>query len=427
MSEFRKIVFWLPAAVLLASVSGAVSCAQEMKPPDMSVPRAESSERPAAPTDIPDLAGAYDLPFLTLLKSISTTSSLPDPVWGPDGNAAWHLADGDPELAWCAGNRLLGIGEEIQIEFLHPVSINSLTLLYPESLPGPRVAEFELVTGDNESRMVTLPSGGNSSRMNFIPVNGRRFRLVVRKVASGDAATLCVGELKLGGRADVVDTKFPADAEPVAVSQIRSTFADIETFRQPSLGRPKLVRSLSDFFSRWTGPGELASAKLLYDYQFQTAGDARLSEDNLCVVATRAVIEANGTAERLFRERYLARRAVPLLDGCAPGVDLSYWVLRQNRLAVVLFNTRGDSYGALEAGDPRALPKLLGTYRKNPKIGWWREPIPGYGEKSKSPENLAVSMPRETVRRILTDLLTFEDKPNYYRDGLEELRRRVGP
>lgn len=412
--------------LLAAAAAGLVlSCAAETKPPDLSAPKPEPVTRPSAPTDVPQLKDAYELPPAILFRSVSASSTLPDPLWGPEGYAAWHLVDSDPELPWCAGNRLLGIGEEIQFEFLHPVDLNSLTLEYPVSLPGPKVVQLEIITSDNESRMVDIPAGGG--RRVFIPVSGRRFRLVIRKVAAGGDGTLCIGELKLGGRADVLDTRFPPDAAGVATSQIRSIFADIETFRQPSLGRPKLVRALSDFFGRWTGPGELASARLLFDYQFQTSGDVRESEDNLCVVATRAVIEASGIAERLYRERYLRSRAVPLLEGCAPGVDLSYWVLRQNRMAPVLFNSRGTHYAALEAGDPRALPRLLATYRQNTRIGWWRDPVPGFGRTAKSPESLVRGMAREPVRRILDELISFEDAGNYYLDGLKELRRQIGP
>jgi len=399
-------------------------CAAE-RPDVLTLPPAPAAvDRPEAPTDIPDLKDTYDLMPVTLVRSIAASSVLPDPLWGPEGFAAWHLLDGEPELPWCAARRLLGIGEEIEIEYLHPVEMNEVVLSYPDAVQGPRVVQIEIVNDQNESRTVDVDPASGRSR--FVPVSGRRFRVVIRKTASRGEATLCIGEILFRGRAVLLDTRFPPDAEPVALAEIRAAFADIESYRQPSLGRPKLVRAMGDFFRRWTGPGELASARLALDYRFQAA-DLRESEENLCVVAVRAVVEASGIAERLFRERFIKRRSVPLLESCVPeGKDLSYWAVRQTRMAVLLFTLRGDDYGALEAGDPRALPRLLSVFRRNTRIGWWRAPLPGYGDRAKSPADFVRQMPRESVRRILDDLILLEDAGSLYRNGLEELRRGLG-
>lgn len=399
-------------------------------PMDAQAARLEPVRRMMAPTDVPDLKDARRLDPATIFRSVTATSVLPDPAWGPDGYAAWRLFDGDPELGWCAGRRALGIGEEIGIEFLHPVSLNGLTLTYPETFSGtggPKVAEIEMVNDQNEARLIQFIPGETVSEAKFVPVSGRRFRLVIRKVAARGDATLCIGEAALTGRSDVLAGHFPAESEAVAQAEVRQIFDELESYRQPQIAQPKLSRALAGYFSRWIGPGELAAAQLLFDHEFRTVTDMKLSGDNLCAVAVRAVTETSGIAERLFRQRYLAGRSVKLLDSCGGSPDLAYWVIKQNRLAVLLFHARGDRFGALEAGDLRALPKLLEAYRTQTMIGWWRQPVRGYEARGRSMEELVRLLPREPVRRVLDGLILLEEGHTLYSDGLRELRRMLGP
>ncbi len=385
--------------------------------------------------------------LLTSYSDAQASSSREDPNGAPLGYAPINAIDAEPRTAWCADQRLLGIGEWIDIGLFTPILLARLgaivTVPPPEGklppdggpLPFNRAHRVKISSPTGEERFVEFD---DTARLQYKdldePLSGDRFRLTVESVYPGEERSLtCLSEVEFWGASEPEGAAVDDLARKAITSDVRKVFDDAFAGQRAVLAGQRLKSAFNEFFGRYQNYSpvslvqELASAPLPASLLHSSNAATRPGE-TACVAALRGLYEATPWARRYLREKYFLQKKVALGEGCGIRDNPLYWTLQGRGESIPLFWSRSEYYGLLELGDARALEPFLARYRgEQAPYEWWRQSAAVHSPQDRAPEELVGRLQGPYARRVLSRLIEqTKDRPGYYLDGLRALLRSAG-
>ena len=385
--------------------------------------------------------------LLTSYSDARASSSREDPNGAPLGYSPINAVDSEPRTAWCADQKLLGIGEWIEIGLFTPVSLTRLgavaTVPPPDGkippdggpLPFNRAHRVKIASPIGEERFVEFD---DTARLQYKdldePLSGDRFRLTVESVYPGEERALtCLSEIEFWGASEPEGAAVDALARKAITSDVRKVFDDAFGGQRAALAGPRLKTAFNEFFGRYQNysPVSLVQevvSEPLPGSLLHSSGEAARPGETACVAALRGLYEATPWARRYLREKYFLQKKVALGEGCGIQESPLYWVFQGRGESIPIFWSRAEYYGLLELGDARALEPFLARYRgEQAPYEWWRKGAAVHSAQDRTPLELVGRLQGPYARRVLTRLIEqSKDQPGYYLDGLRALLRAAG-